>query len=127
MTSSGDDTPPALDGTSSEGEAPARQKETKEQEFAAADKRLSVIETPASQQPQWSSDDDDGFIKRSDETTSQDDTDDSDYELTPPSSSDEDSSSEDTDDKLRLTLVLCRSLEETVEDGVRKPGDRVRV
>ena len=68
VTSSGDDNPPALDGTSSE-EAPARQEETKEQQFAAADKRLSVIETPASQRAQWASDDDD-FIKGSDETSS---------------------------------------------------------
>ena len=48
VTSSGDDNPPPLDGTSSEGEAPADPEETKEQEFAAADTRLSVIETPAS-------------------------------------------------------------------------------
>ena len=73
--------------------------------------------------------DDEDFIKGSDETTSQDNTDDSDYELTPPSSSsDEDSSSsEDADDKMRLALVLRRSLEETVEDGALKPGDRIRV
>ena len=127
VTSSGDDTPPALDGTSSEGEAPARQKETKEQEFAAADKRLSVIQTPASQRAQWESDDND-FIKGSDETSSPGDDDDSDYELTPPSSSDEDSSSKgDAEYDLRLALVVRRSLEETVEDGARKPGDRVHV
>ena len=121
VTSSGDDKPPALDETSSEGEAPARQEETKEQEFVAADKRLSVIETPASQQPQWSSDDDD-FIKGSDEATSQDDSDDSDYEMTPLSDN-----SEDADDNRRLALVLRRSLEETVEDGALKSGPRLRV
>ena len=128
VTSSGDDKPPPLDGTDSDGAAPGDPEETKEQEFAAADARLSVIETPASQRAQWSSDDE-GFIKGSDETTSVDNADDDpDYELTPESASNEDSSkSEDEDDKSRLALVLRRSIEETVEDDARKPGDRIRV
>ena len=80
VTSSGDDKPPPLDGTSSDEAAPADPEETKEQQFAAADARLSVIETSASQRQQWDSSDE-GFIKGSDETDSVDNADnDPDYD-----------------------------------------------